>query len=301
MFTHLLVPLDGSKLAEAILPIAQTLASRLKARVTLLHVVESAAPATIHGEAHLMDARHAEAYLDSLARHFQNAQVETHVDTVAGRAVAKGIFAHAEELRADLILLTSHGRGALREKVFGSIALQVLQSERIPVLMIRSESPQPRAEFQLDRILVPLDSSPLYEPALAVAAEIAQKFSASLNLMVVVPTLTTLSPERAATAALLPSSTRAILDLAQNGAADYLQSKLNWLESRGVNVSAAIERGDVVAKIVEATARAELLVMATHGRAGLDAFWSGSVAPRVIERVRAPVLLLKVRGDEPLR
>lgn len=301
MFNHFLIPLDGSTLAEAIVPIAQTLAARLRARVTLLHVVEAEAPATVHGDAHLRNARDAAAYLARMARRFPPAQVATHVDSVAGRQVAKGIFAHAGELHADVILLTSHGRGAWREKVFGSIAQQVLQSEQIPVLMLRAALPRPIAEFRLKGMVVPLDGSPLYEPALEVAGALARAFAATVHLLVVVPTVSTLSPERAVTAVLLPASTHAVLDLTQQEVAEYLQRHVGALQARGISARASIERGDVVAHITAAAAQADLLVMATHGRVGLDAFWSGSVAPKVLSRVRVPVLLLRVQGNEPLR
>ena len=67
--------------------------------------------------------------------------------------------------------------------------------------------------------------------------------------------------------------------------------------------TAEVERGATASKILEAAERvgADLLVMATHGRAGLDAFWEGSVAPQVLTQAKAPVLLLRVEGPEPLR
>ncbi len=303
MFKHFLVPLDGSSLAEAILPVAKSLGKNLRARVTLLHIVEPAAPATVHGDTHLMNASDAEDYLARIAREFKDAgvAVDAHVDANAGGDVAKAIFAHGAELAADLILLTSHGRGGLRDIFFGGIAQQVLQSEKIPVLILRSETARPA--FSPEKILVPLDSSTLYEPALTLASELAQVYRAALHLIVVVPTLQTLSPERAATGVLLPSSTKAILDLAQEGAVKYLQNRVEALKAAGVNASAEVERGEIAEKILDAAERAsaDLLVMATHGRAGLDAFWSGSVAPKVLRRARVPVLLLRVEGQEPLR
>src|SRR5919202_2263342 len=72
---HLLVPLDGSRLAEAALPAATMLAERLGARVTLLHVMERHAPATVHGERHLTRAGEAEAYLNGVASRFADAGV----------------------------------------------------------------------------------------------------------------------------------------------------------------------------------------------------------------------------------
>jgi nucleotide-binding universal stress UspA family protein len=303
LFNHLLVPLDGSSLAEAILPAALSLGRHFGARVTLLHVVEPSAPATIHGDRHLGAAEEAEAYLKRTARQFEDAgvPVDWHVDLVEHGDVAKSIFAHSGELHADLVTLTSHGASGLRGIVFGNIAQQVVQSGKVPVFMVRSESAQP--DFDPRKILVPLDSSALYEPALELAANLAGRYGAALHILVVVPTMTTLSPERAATGVLLPSSTKAILDLAQDGAAEYVQRKVQEYKARGMSITAEVERGDTAPKILEVAGRipVDLLVMATHGRAGLDAFWQGSVTPKVLGRSKAPVLMLRVEGPEPPR
>jgi nucleotide-binding universal stress UspA family protein len=303
MFKHILVPLDGSSLAQAILPAVESLGKHFAARVTLLHVVEPTAPPTIHGDRHLITAKEAQQYLGGIARRFEDAgvAVDWHVDVVERGDVPKTIFAHCGELNADLVALTSHGASGLRGIVFGSIAQQVLQSGQVPVFMERPESARP--EFSLDNILVPLDSSTLYEPALDLAAELAARYGSALHLVVVVPTMSTLSPERAATGMLLPSSTKAILDLAQDGAVEYLQRKVLDFKARGLTVTAEVERGDTAPKILEVAGRrpVDLFVMATHGRAGLDAFWQGSVTPKVLSRAKSPVLLLRVEGPEPVR
>ena len=303
MFKNLLVPLDGSSLAEAILPAAQSLGKQLHARVTLLHVVEPDAPATIHGDTHLLNATDAQAYLERRAQQLRDAgvQVNWHVDVGARGDVAKTIFAHTAELDADLVLLTTHGGSGLRDIVSGNIAQQVIQSGAVPVLVLRPEIV--RAEFVPGRILVPLDGSPAHEPALDLAAVLARDYGATLHLVVVVPTLGTLPPERAATGVLLPTSTKAILDLAQSGAVEYLQKQVDALKARGVTVSAEVARGDPATRILEAAQRGgtDLFVMATHGRAGLGAFWEGSVTPKVLGRAQAPVLLVRVEGSEQVR
>ncbi len=303
MFKNLLVPLDGSSLAEAILPAARSLGKHLDAQVTLLHVVEPSPPQSIHGDTHLMNAEDARAYLERIASEFRETgvRVNWHVDVVAQGNVAKTIFAHTAELTADLVMLTTHGSGGLRGIVFGSIAQQVLQSGNVPVFMLRPESAPP--EFAPRTILVPLDSSDVHEPALYLAAQLAEYYDSALHLVLVVPTLSTLSPERAATGTLLPSSTRAILDLAMSGAAEYLQTKVNEMKARGLRVSAEVERGATPTRILEVAERvsADLLVMASHGRKGLDAFWEGSVTPKVLTHAKAPVLLTRVEGPEPMR
>ncbi len=304
MFQHFLVPLDGSGLAETILPVAQHLAQVCGARVTLLHVVEPAAPATIHGQTHLMNAAQADAYLRGRAAELNAQGIDTdwHVDVAEGGDVVKAIFAHGLELRADLILLADHGASGLKSRLVGSIPQQVLQRGEIPVLLVRTVSLAQRA-FVCQTILVPLDSSVLYETALQVASELATVSGASLQLIVVVPTIDALSPERNATGAILPTSTRAVLDLAETGARQYLDSKLDALSQQNIKAAGVVARGNVVQKILEQSdaVRADMIIMATHGRAGLDAFWSGSIAPRVVNRAAVPILLLRVIGDEPVR
>lgn len=324
MFKNLLIPLDGSRLAEMILPVTETLARALDATVTLLHVVESSAPRHVHGDTHLLNQEDARTYLDGLAARLRAANIRTniHVD-IAGvgeveitppvmpivpgtrdtTSVVQAIFAHGRELNADLILLTNHGRGGLKQAVNGSIAQQVLQSGAIPVLLLKAESVTTPTPYVCKNILVPLDSSPLYESALDVAAGLATALGATLQLVVVVPTIQTLSPERAATGVLLPSSTRAVLDLAEKGAIDYLNQKIAQMEKRNIPVRAQVVRGDIPSQIVSAEEQTnvDLLVMATHGRAGLDAFWSGSIAPKVLSHTSAPTLLLRVEGPEPVR
>lgn len=304
MFKRLLVPLDGSQLAESILPVAQTFARTLDADVTLLHVVEPAPPTNVHGEPHLLNADQARDYLARIAADLsaQGLRVETHVDT-AHAGTVDAIFLHGGELNADLIALTSHGRSGLRQAVYGSIAQRVLRRGEIPVLILRAEQTAPQAEYNCEKILVPLDSTPMYEPAFDAAVELARAFHAVLELVMVVPTTETLSPERAAAGTFLPGTTRAVLDLAQEDGAKYLGAKLAFLAAQNMPARAQVLRGAIPAQIL-ATAQqshAQLLVLATHGRTGLDAFWSGSVAPQVVTRADAPILLLRVKGEEPLR
>ncbi len=142
MIEHLLVPLDGSRLAEATLPAAISLGERLRARVTLLHVLERRAPTTIHGERHLAVAPEAEAYLNGVASRFADAgvPVDTHVHPNPEGDVGASIAAHAAELGADLIVLCTHGEGGMRGWLSGSLAQHVVRRVNPP-----RRSPKPGA------------------------------------------------------------------------------------------------------------------------------------------------------------
>ncbi len=302
MFRHLLVPLDGSRLAEAALPAAASLSERLGASVTLLHVMERDAPATIHGERHLTEVRDAERYLEEVERGLalRDRPAARHVHQPKEGDVARAIVQHAEELRVDLIVLSTHGRGGLRELVVGSIAQRVLQGGAAPIFLIRPAGSAP-PPFACRTILVPLDGIAAHEPALDAATELAGRYGARLHLVIVVPTPATLSGETAAAGVMMPLATNALLDLATEGAAEYVRRQVERLRAGGLEATAEVRRGEPAANLVEAAERAgaDLITMASHGRAGLQAFWEGSVSAKVVARFGRPVLLVRATDTAP--
>jgi nucleotide-binding universal stress UspA family protein len=292
-----LVPLDGSHLAESVLPAVEQLARHFQPRVLLLHIMEQHPPATIHGERHLADIAEAKEYLGAIAARLRSsgAAVETHVHGPGTGDVARSIFEHAQELDANLVILCTHGSSGLRGILFGSIAQQVLQHGTRSVLLIPPAEAERQPAFDLRRVLVPLDGTAAHEPALPAASAMARAFGAELHLLLVIPTLGTLSDERAVPGLLMPQTMRAILDLAEQGAVDYLEQVLAQYRAEGLTVTAEVLRGDAVAAVLDLAERfdADLIVMASHGRTGLDALLAGSVAPRVAGRAFRPLLLVR--------
>jgi nucleotide-binding universal stress UspA family protein len=299
MFTHLLVPLDGSRLAEAVLPTAARLAQILGAQVTLLHLVERNAPRTVHSEPHLTEPQAATAYLAAVAgRAFPPAaRVDWHVHSAEITDVANAIAAHAAELGVDLIVLATHGRGGVKQWLFGSIAQQVIGRSRLPVLVIRPE-PEGNPAFECRKLIIPLDGQPAHEGSLPVAGALARMCGAGLHLIACIPTLGTLKGEEAAAGKLMPGAAKALLELAEKNAEDYVQAKTGELRAQGLDVTAEVCRGDAAETISAAAERlgADLIVLGTHGKAGMDAFWSGSLTPKLSGRSHLPVLLVPVAG-----
>jgi nucleotide-binding universal stress UspA family protein len=300
MFRHVLVPLDGSHLAEAALPVASTIASRLGASVTLIHVIERRPPETIHSDRHLRTVDEATAYLAETARVSfpRELRVETHVHTAEVSDVARSIVEHADELDPDLVVMCTHGRGGPRDLVFGTIAQQVIALGTTPVLLIRSEAQDRAPGFLRSAILVPLDQRPDHALCLPFAVGLAKPFGVPIHLLTAIPTADKLAGHEAATGRLLPGATRLMLDLDGEQALGYLESKARALQRECIEVATSVVRGDPAAEIVEAGARigADLIVMGIHGTRGSEAFWERSVPPKVSSRTLIPVLFVPIRG-----
>jgi nucleotide-binding universal stress UspA family protein len=148
MFTHLLVPLDGSRLAETALPAAATLAKQFNGRITLLRVVRppdittstsGSAMAEVLAMLRTHSQEEAQAYLHDLQSKLRREGHRVHGEVVFGDNVAQIILDEADNQGADAIVMSTHGRGGLSRWVFGSVADKVLRQARIPILLIRSE------------------------------------------------------------------------------------------------------------------------------------------------------------------
>lgn len=298
MFRHILVPLDGSRMAEAALSAASFLAEKFKAAVTLLHIIEKNAPREVHGQRHLTDAGEATAYLESVARQAfrEAADVNIHVHAAEDQNVAAGIVGHAGELQYDLIVMCSHGRGRALHLFLGSIAEKIISMGTLPVLLIRLYGDENIRPFSCNSLLLPLDGDPEHELALPAAKLLARACRAFIHLALVIPGMGTLSGQEAATSRFLPGTMSRILEMSVEKADEYLQVLLKALRSENMEADSRVLRGDPAAAIDSAALLlgVDLIVMATHGKSGMDAFWAGSVGHKVSSRSRVPILLIPV-------
>lgn len=295
MFKHILVPLDGSTLAEAALPITAYLAGILAARVTLIHVIEKDAPEEVHGEPHLHDTSQAQRYLEGLRDRFGKAgeQWDCHVHAPGADDVAGGIVAHEEELRPDLIVMCTHGPGRLERLLRGSLAQRVVALGRTPLLLVRPGTPI-GPDFSLTRLLVPLDGSQRHEGGLSPAMALAGASHGRLHLLAVIPPATKLAGPEATLSRFLPGTTRTMQELTAANLRNYLEEMRKRTIGKGIEADIELRHGDVADSIAIAAveADAELIALGTHGKAGTKAFWANSVAARVQARTNRLLLLV---------
>jgi nucleotide-binding universal stress UspA family protein len=304
MLTHILVPLDGSPLAETALLPASILAQRFGACLVLLvHSTDTWPKEAPSPADSLLAAFQAGDYLTAIARRLRDAGLTVQVEVIA-EAPSSGISAEAQEHQADLIVMATHGRQGLDALLHPSVTWGVLRQSRAPILTwkITETAGHPSNSSGLPRflqdaaapILVPLDGSLLAEQALPIAEELAQRLGNPLVLV------------RAAEQPSIAGSTLeypAVLAQAQAWslaeATSYLERKCLELSSTGLQVEIDSQLGDA-ASIVEATVQnhqAGLVMMASHGRSGLGRLLLGSVARRLLNRLEVPIVL--VRDQQP--
>lgn len=277
MFTTLLIPLDGSALAERALPFAVALASASRGKLILLRLTgplgwsldpDADQPATME--------------LDTVAERLQRQglQVEPLLRHGYRADVGRDICIIGAERGVDLIVMSTHGQGGLGRWIYGSTADQVLRNTEVPLLLIPASCGGPWPDDRPFRILVPLDGSDLAREALDPALAFADALGGELLLLHVSnpPDEARLGPEIGVTEA------RAQLELV----AGRLRAA-----GRNPELHAMVGAPAAVIPRVADEQRADLIVMATHGRGGLGRLVLGSVATATVQRATVPLLLMR--------
>ena len=308
MFKHLLLPLDGTAMAERVIPVARGLVQGSDTRITLLHVIERSAPKARHGQAHLRDKASAEAYLRALvAREFPSLSgVDWHVHDEAVGNVAESLALHAREFQPDLVVMCAHGSQWWKDRLRGNLAQQFLHAlkhcspskTRVPVLLVQPDE-RGQVDYPFHHILVPMDGADEHEQGLQPAAQLALQLKIPMLLFTAIPPSDALKGKDSATAALLPRATEEVLRLAEQEAARHLTVHVRELQEVGVSASGRVMRVDPAEGLL-ATARemhSDLIVIGTHALSATQAFWSASMTPQILHQARASFLLAPGEGD----
>lgn len=283
MLERILVPLDGSTRAEAILTELRVLLARHDSEVVLLRVVLPPTTMNPPEYARLLDERRAEAraYIQRMVGELAGAGATARGVVYEGYP-ADAILAGAREQAATLIALTTHGRTGLARWDLGSVTEKVLRGGEFPILVTRSfetaEAGATRerrpAQAAMRRILLPIDAGDLSPVAVGPAIELASLCGAEILLVHVLDE-----------------------DLAGELPMPDIERAQEMVTAAGLHAEVVLERGDAAGQIlaVSAERQADLIVMATHGRSGLKRWVLGSVAERVMRAAPVPLLLIRAR------
>jgi nucleotide-binding universal stress UspA family protein len=285
--THIMVPLDGSELAERALPVATRVASALSATLVLARITLplTTPPAawdemiSSHLYQEMIDkaAHDADAYLEGMARPLRAQGLPVQTITEQGVA-APTLIDLLARLQIGLIVMTTHARSGMARFALGSVADALTRESHVPVLLLRPLIEEQERE-SLDHALIPLDGSELAEAALGPAVALAGVLVRSMTLLRVVP-------KRDGHAALEEMET----------AERYMAEARTRLKEQVADqamVETQVVRGDPSAEIIRrAASHCDLVIMATHGATGARRRTFGSVADRVLHDTGTPLLLI---------
>jgi nucleotide-binding universal stress UspA family protein len=298
MFQRLMVPLDGSSLAEQALPVAARLAKATGGSLLLVQVVSlpidysgGLSPVPVMTQ-EIVDSelQRATNYLATIVQQPQLAGIDVATDVLYGFP-AQQLAQTAEAHECDLIVLCSHGRTGLSRWALGSVALSLIHQSTVPILVLHQPGDvPPMALGHALSALVPLDGSALSEAALAPAEQLVSALSA--------PALGTLHLSQ-----VVSESNPAVLEEALQQARQYLATTVAHLQQTAqplhLTFTTSVERESDVASALVKLAEKEgaggggLIAISTHGRGGLQRWVMGSITERILTITKLPLLIVR--------
>ena len=296
MLSPIVVPLDGSVLAERALACARELAFGTQAELLLVRVAVAekflvpADPSfgVLYPDQSLVEARReADRYLATIRAAYAAQGLALRVDVREGD-VAGAVVDAAEQAGAGLIVMSSHGYSGVKRWLLGSVAEKVLNVAPCPVWVVRTLTPP-------QHVLVTLDGSPLAEEVLLPALALARCFGARVTLLRVVPEIETREIE--ALDACERGMGRRLVDETNEEAADYLALVAERFGDEHTPLRTTVRTGPAADTILEYAGRhdVDLVAMTTHGRTGLRRWIYGSVTHKVLDQMPASMMVARSR------
>ena len=303
MVCSLLVPLDGSEVAECVLPHIEALAAVNKAvDITFLHVVQPLnmlLADQIYKAQIISDAiTEAESYIRQVISGLQH-KGKTHVKVITGKA-ADSILDYAETNHIKLIVMSSHGQSGISRWSYGSVADKVLHESRVPVLRIRAEAP--RTPFYISgqkmKVIVPLDGSELAESVLNNVKGLAEYFGADAINIVLLRVCELFTQPNAYPPSMSLSweeyvkfETRVCRGICMS----YLNEVKKRFKKELINIRSVVPVGNAADQVIKYVnkEKSDLMVISTHGRSGISRWAFGSISNKILEGTSTPVIILR--------
>lgn len=284
MWKKILLPLDGSDLAELALPYAQEIAIAFKSELVLLHVNEPSEEQYLHMH---------ELYLEKIAGQTKKLVKKVSSVVISGKTVEE-IVNYTEKNDISLIIMASHGRSGIIPWATEGVASKVIDATGVPLLLIKGTKPQRRVkkESLISRILLPLDGSEAGEAAITRVKELKSNLETEVTLLEVVPETQEIRTIGGIDHILYPEPE---IETFKAEAKEYLDKVYKRLQSTKGELKVAIRSGEVAKEILNYAKknRASLIAIASHGHSGMTKWVFGSTAQKVIQDSPIPVLVVK--------
>ncbi len=301
MFERILLPLDGSELAESALPYVCDLAGQLDAEVFLLHVCPPEHQSYLHMH---------QIYMNSIAENLKNriarfsegkTQAKVQTEVITGEAT-KTIYDYVLLKSIGMVVLTAYGSSGIRPWAMGNVADKTIRGVGVPTLLVRVKDRTIVADQKVDinRILLPIDSSEASKTSVPCAVELAKKLKATITLFSMTHTSYANNIDGAgmgtAMGAGIGVNWDAIDAASKNFTDEFLEKIAGDIRKEGVEVNFTSYIGlDAAFEILEMEKKipADMVVMATRGRSTIARWALGSVAEKVLREGTKPIFLIK--------
>ena len=286
MFNRILVPLDGSTLAEIALPYAEELGGAFNSEVILIGVTEP-----VERQYHHMHQLYIEKMAELVRSHIKKAtRVKVKSVSLVGEP-AQEIINYAEENNISLTIMTTHARSGMVPWVMGSIANRVLQRISMSLLLIRAKAPSLKVGGGMfNKIIVPLDGSDAGEVALPYVRELSKKLKSEVILLQVVALGQHVHTVGGLDYVLFADQQ---VESMRTQAKQYLEKVSKKLT--GASVRSEVRIGDAAREIIRFADETNtgLVAISTHGRSGIRQWVFGSVTHKILQAGNTPALLVK--------
>jgi nucleotide-binding universal stress UspA family protein len=295
MYKRILVPVDGSPCSERAARLACRLARVGEAGIVFTHVLRERGQRAGGEEASARARSLGTALLERWERICSDC-VPSSARLVEGAEVAAVIVQTAHSEGCDLIAMGTHGREGLPRLLLGSVAERVSRLSGAPVLLVRASRERSEERLAIGQIVVAVDGSEPGNLALDHAIDLARSLSAGLTIV------------HAVGEPVVPIDVMGVyLDAGAQATYEKMRTlgerilreakeRAIGLEANTLLLQVGQQRvGDAIAAFAD-DVQADLVVLGTHGRTGLDRWLLGSVAERVAHRATVPTLLVRSGG-----
>lgn len=272
MFDRILVPTDGSGPANAALEYAGEIAATEGATVHVLYVIDPEADPDAADDV-VADGRKWAGETDSPV-----------IDEVHTGEPETAVLEYATTHDVDAVVMGTRGRSGVGRLLLGSVTESVVRNADVPVLVVRGAS-EVRRRYPLERIVVPTDGSEHADAALECGLDVARHHDAIVHVLSVVDV----------TPAGIDDRNDLRLERLESHAKGVVADAVEAAESGGLEAAGEVRYGSTDREIgaYADEVDADLLVMGTHGRSGVDRLLLGSVTERVLRTATAPVLTVR--------
>lgn len=305
MINHILVPLDGSTLAECVLPHVMAIAPVTNAHVTLIHVLEH--PDNRSGNQPIdpmgwhVQKQELQSYLDKITERLQEAGVDTSCALVEGKS-AENIIDYTRLNNVDLIALSSHGRTGLSSWNVSSVVQKVLLRSYRSILLARAYTSPSTEEIHYKRLFIGSDGSARAEFMLPVVIGLAQHHQSEVVIGTVVQ-----KPQLIQRMPLSEQDVELINQLSEKNqvvAEHYHEQLVTQFSLKGIQAQGSVVVADhaigALHDMVE-NQNADLVVLVAHGESGERRWPYGSIATSFIAHGSTPLLILQDLSEQEIQ